>query len=113
MAHEFNELALAGQNYPTWAMDIKISLTFRGIMVALTLAEREREAAFLDTYKYHALYIIQNHLHPDLKSEYVMEEEPDSLWVALKGRYEQQKAILLPDVNHEWTQIRLQDFKSI
>jgi hypothetical protein len=67
----------------------------------------------LDTYKYHALYIIQNHLHPDLKSEYVMEEEPDSLWVALKGRYEQQKAILLPDVNHEWTQIRLQDFKSI
>jgi hypothetical protein len=33
--------------------------------------------------------------------------------VALKGRYEQQKAILLSEANHEWTQIRLQDFKSI
>jgi hypothetical protein len=29
-----------------------------------------------------------------------MEEEPHSLWVALKGRYEQQKAILLPEANH-------------
>jgi hypothetical protein len=51
--------------------------------------EREREATFLDTYKYQALYIIRNHLHPDLKLEYVMEEEAHSLWVALKGRYEQ------------------------
>jgi hypothetical protein len=42
-----------------------------------------------------------------------MEEEPHSLWVALKGRYEQQKAILLPEANHGWTQIRLQNFKSI
>jgi hypothetical protein len=67
----------------------------------------EREAAFLNTYKYHALYIIQNHLHPDLKSEYVMEKQPHSLWVALKGRYEQQKAILLSEANHEWTQICL------
>jgi hypothetical protein len=52
-------------------------------------SSREREAAFLDTYKYQTLYIIQNHIHLDLKSEYVIEEEPHSLWVALKGRYEQ------------------------
>jgi hypothetical protein len=42
-----------------------------------------------------------------------MEQEPHRLWLVLKGRYEQQKAILLPEANHEWTQIRLQDFKSI
>jgi hypothetical protein len=114
MAREFDELAHDGHNYPTCALDIKISLVFCGIMAALTPpAEREREASFLDTYKYHALYIIRNHLHPDLKSEYVMDEESYSLWVALKGRYEQQKVILLSEANHEWTQIRLQDFKSI
>jgi hypothetical protein len=84
MAREFDELT----NYPTWAHDIKISLAFRGIMAALT-TPTEREAAFLDTYKYQALYIIRNHLHPDLKLKYVMEEEPHSLWVTLKGRYEQ------------------------
>jgi hypothetical protein len=42
-----------------------------------------------------------------------MEEEPPSLWVALQGCYEQQKAIPLPEANHEWTQIHFQDFKSI
>jgi hypothetical protein len=87
MTREFDELVLDEHNYPTWALYIKISLAFRGIMAALT-PPVERKATFLDTYKYQTLYIIQNHLHPDLKSEYVMEEEPHSLWVALKGRYE-------------------------
>jgi hypothetical protein len=31
MAHEFEELALYGHNYSTWAMNVKISLTFRGM----------------------------------------------------------------------------------
>jgi hypothetical protein len=35
MAHKFEELALDGHNYPTWAMDIKISLTFRGMYEAI------------------------------------------------------------------------------
>jgi hypothetical protein len=74
-------------NYPTWALDVKISLAFRGILSALSPLV-EREAIFLDTYKYQALFIIRNHLHHDLKSEYVMEEEFHSIWVALKGRYE-------------------------
>jgi hypothetical protein len=35
MAHEFDELALDGHNYPTWTMDIKISLALRGIYEAI------------------------------------------------------------------------------
>jgi len=42
-----------------------------------------------------------------------MEEEPNVLWLSLKNRYEQQKAVILPEANHEWTHIRLQDYKSI
>ena len=42
-----------------------------------------------------------------------MEEEPHALWLSLKARYEQQKAIIMPEANHEWTHLRLQDFKSI
>jgi hypothetical protein len=87
MTREFEEFVLYGHNYPIWVLDIKISLAFWGILSTLSSPE-EWEAAFLDTYKYQALFIIQNHLHPDLKSEYVMEEEPHSLWVALQGRYE-------------------------
>jgi hypothetical protein len=82
MAHEFEELILDGHNYPTWALDVKISLAFRGILPVLS-PPVDREVTFLDTYKYQALFIIRNHLHPDLKSKYVMEEEPHSLWVVL------------------------------
>lgn len=109
---EFAELAHNGQNYPTWAMDVKIALASRGIVAAITPPE-QREAALPDQVKYSALYIIRNHLHIDLKSEYLMEEEPSALWLSLKNRYEQQKAIILPEANHEWSQLRLMDFKSI
>jgi hypothetical protein len=57
MAREFEELVLDGHNYPTWALDIKINLAFHGILPALT-PPTEREVAFLDTYKYQALFII-------------------------------------------------------
>jgi hypothetical protein len=112
MAREFEELALDGHNYPTWALDIKISLASKNILSAL-LPPNERVEPLHDAYKYNAFYIIRHHLHPDLKAEYVMEEEPNVLWLSLKNRYEQQKVVILPEANHEWTHIRLQDYKSI
>jgi hypothetical protein len=45
MVREFDELTLDGYNYPTWALNVKISLAFRGIMTALTPpVERERDS---------------------------------------------------------------------
>jgi hypothetical protein len=43
----------------------------------------------------------------------VIKEEPDVLWAALQTRYEHQKAVILPEANHDWTILRFQDFKSI
>jgi hypothetical protein len=48
-----------------------------------------------------------HHIHLDLKSEYVLEEEPSALWAALQNRYEQQKAVILPEANHDWVHLRL------
>jgi hypothetical protein len=112
MAHEFEELALDGHNYPIWAMDAKISLALRGMYEAIVPpADRQQELPL--THKYNALYIISHHIHPDLKSEYVLEEEPSVLWTALQNRYEQQKAVILPEANYDWIHLRLQDYKSI
>ena len=36
---EFEELALDGHNYPTWAMDVKVSLASRGMAAALVPPE--------------------------------------------------------------------------
>jgi hypothetical protein len=87
MTHEFDEFDLDGHSYTTWAMDVKISLALRGVYEAI-LPPEERTVLLLDPFKYNALYIIRNHLHVDLKSEYVMEEEPNVLWNALQTRYE-------------------------
>jgi hypothetical protein len=93
-------------------MDVKISLALRVLYEAI-LPPEERIVPPLDPFKYNALYIIRNQQHVDLKSEYVNEEEPHVLWAALQIRYEQQKAVILPETNHDWTMLRLQDFKSI
>ena len=112
MAREFEELALDGHNFPTWALDIKISLAAKGIVAALTPPD-DRAQPLSDQFKYAALFIIRHHIHADLKSEYALEEEPSTLFAALKTRYEQKIAIILPEAQHEWNHIRLQDFKSI
>jgi hypothetical protein len=78
------------------------------------LADLEKGAqALLEKSKYEALYIIPNHIHPGLKSEYMMEENPHELWKNLKQHYEQQKATVLPKATHEWKHLRLQDFKTV
>jgi hypothetical protein len=35
MTREFEKLSLDGHNYPTWVMDVKISLALRGIYEAI------------------------------------------------------------------------------
>jgi hypothetical protein len=97
-------------------MDVKISLSSRGIAGALIPPEnppQEGDAQVTEQQKYTALALIRQHIHPDLKSEYLMEESPSNMWQSLKTRYEQQKAVILPEASHEWTHLRLQDFKSV
>jgi hypothetical protein len=65
MTHEFEELVLNGHNYPTSAMNIKISLALHGVYEAI-LPPKKRTVPLLDAFKYNALYIIRNHLQIDL-----------------------------------------------
>jgi hypothetical protein len=85
MTCEFEELILDGHNYPTCSKDIKIS-SLHGMYEAI-VPPAERTVQLVEPYKYNALYIIRNHIHPDLKSEYVMEEEPSTLWTAIQIHY--------------------------
>jgi hypothetical protein len=112
MTREFKKFALNEHNYPTWAIDVKISLALRGMYEAIT-PPGERQQELLPTHQCNVLYIIRNHIHLDLKSEYVLEEEPSALWAALQNHYEQQKVVILLEANHDWVHLRLQDYKSI
>ena len=111
-AKEFEQLALDGHNYPTRAVDVKVSLLSRRLYRAVAPPVEGAEPLD-DQYVFSALYIIRSHIHPDLKAEYLLEENPRNLWTSLKKRYEQQKALILPAANYEWTHLRLQDFKTV
>src|SRR6266540_6750245 len=107
---DFNELGADGSNYLTRAMDVKIILSFKGFINIINEASSSSRT-ILDSAKYAALHFLRHHLHPDLKNKYLMEEDPRALWVALKERYDHQRAIILPEAKPEWSLIRLMAFK--
>ena len=88
MAHlvnkDFAELAADGSNYLTWAMDVKIMLTAKGYIN--TIEDPNPQAPVTDEAKYTTLYFLRHHIHPDLKNEYMMEENPRALWVYCRSK---------------------------
>jgi hypothetical protein len=58
-------------------------------------------------HQHNALYIIRHHIHPYLKSEYVLEEESSIIWAAFQNHCEQQKVVILPEANHNWVHLHL------
>ena len=83
---EFEELALDGSNYPTWASDIKITLTSRGLLATIEAAQAG--VVLQDKQIYTALALLRFYIHKDLKAEYLMTKNPRELWDSLKERYE-------------------------
>ena len=61
--------------------------------------------------RYRVLSILREFIHRDVKVEYLLEENPKTLWLALKAHYDRQKELIWPD--YEWNHLCLQDFKSI
>ena len=102
---EFEELALNGSNYLTWASDVKIALASRSLLA--TIQEPQTGVVLQDKHIYTAFALLQFYIHKDLKFKYLMIENPHELWIALKEQYEQQKELIWPEANHEWNHLCL------
>ncbi|XP_068338991.1 uncharacterized protein [Pyrus communis] len=105
---DFVALDIAGKNYLTWVVDVKIRLEAWNL--AETIKE-ENNASSQDRAK--AMIFIRRHLDEGLKSKYQTVEDPLALWKALRNRYNHQKTVILPRAHYEWTHLRIQDFKSV
>jgi hypothetical protein len=83
---EFKVLDVDDSNYLTWATDVKIKLD--GMSLDHTIVQREAskdERTKPD--KVRALHCLRHHLHPDMKSKYMMERDPLVLWQSLMDRF--------------------------
>ncbi|CAN6679158.1 unnamed protein product [Malus baccata var. baccata] len=59
------------------------------------------------------MIFIRHHLLEALKSKYLTVEDPLALWNALRSKYNHQRTVILPRARHDWTHLRIQDFKSV
>ncbi|XP_062014184.1 uncharacterized protein LOC133730648 [Rosa rugosa] len=105
---EFVALEVSGMNYLKWTQDVKLHLTankMRSTIIANNITPEDMKAR--------VMIFIRKHMEKALKVEYLAEEDPRSLWVALEERFNHQRDIYLPEVRHDWQNIRFQDFKTV
>ncbi|XP_038688646.1 uncharacterized protein LOC119987805 [Tripterygium wilfordii] len=105
---EFLPLDVSGENYLSWYDDVETH--FVASNLSKTIIDGSHESP-QDRAK--ALIFLRRHLHEELKSEYLSIKNPLDLWKNLKERYEHQKCVILLNTQFQWTNMRLQDFKTV
>ena len=105
---EFVPLAVSGENYISWARDVKMYLASMGLGDTIV---KGKDTTGQEQAK--AMIFICHHIDESLKWQYVTLENPRELWEKLKERYENMKTIVLPNARNEWHNLRLQDFKTV
>ena len=80
---EFVALDITGKYYLSWTLDVEIHLDVMNLGDAI---KKGNQASLQDHVK--AFIFIWHHLHEDLNSEYLILNDPLTLWNELKGRYD-------------------------
>ncbi|KAK9911205.1 hypothetical protein M0R45_035126 [Rubus argutus] len=60
-----------------------------------------------------AIILMIRHMDESLQSEYLNEEDPRKLWVALEERFGNVRESLLPDLEVKWLNLRFCDYSSV
>ncbi|XP_068314917.1 uncharacterized protein [Pyrus communis] len=107
---DFTTLEVSGMNYLKWVQDVKLYLTATNLHPAI---EKETDEPIGEAEKPTAMIFIRRHIHDALQTEYLVEEDPRVLWVALADRFDHQNDTFLPEARHDWQHLRFQDFKSV
>lgn len=106
---EFEVLAPQGQNYLTWKSDCLVVLGSKKLRVAIGIEKGDPT----EEQNYQALHFLRHHLSSTLKNEYMAEENPKDLWVALEKRFEKLKYSIKPRAIQDWANLRFADYKTV
>ncbi|KAM1926869.1 hypothetical protein ACFX13_033987 [Malus domestica] len=77
---DFTALEVSGRNYLKWVQDVKLHLTAKNLRPAI---EEATDKPVGEAEKATAMIFIRRHIHDALQTEYLAEEDPRALWVAL------------------------------
>ena len=105
---KFVTFDISGNNYLSWILGVEIH--FDVMNLGATIKE-ENQASLQDHAK--ALICLHHHLHEGLKNEYLMVNDPFTIWSNLKEKYDHKKTVILPKAQYDWMHLRLQDFKTV
>jgi hypothetical protein len=84
-------LDISGNNYLSWILDAEIHLE---VMNLENTIKKDNQASQQDCAK--AMIFLHNHLHEELKTEYLIVNDSLTLWNNLRERYENRKTVILP-----------------
>ena len=90
---DFTAPETSGRNYLKWVQDVKLHLTAKGMRATIEtlIADKPIDEA------QKATAFIRRHIHDALQTEYLVEEDLRTLWLALADRFDHQKDIYLPE----------------
>ncbi|XP_070660631.1 uncharacterized protein [Malus domestica] len=91
---DFTALEVSRKNYLKWVQDVKLHLTAKNLRSAI---EEETDNPVSKAEKATDMIFIRRHIHNALQTEYLAEEDPRALWVALNDHFDHQNDIFLPE----------------
>ena len=110
---EFGILDMQGKQYKRWVSDVEQTFIGKGYTIAINPpAEGEGEQPTPEL-KAQALMFLRRHIHPNLKQQYLRKTDPKDLWDTLKTRFDNVLDSMLPELQEEWSTIRLLDFNEV
>ncbi|XP_068340436.1 uncharacterized protein [Pyrus communis] len=107
----FTALEVSRRNYLKWVQNMKLYLTAKGIRATIEAPTNDKPVD--EAQKATAIIFIQRHIHDALQTEYLTEDHPRTLWLALADRFDHQKDIYLPEARHDRQHLRFQNFKFV
>ncbi|KAB2617695.1 hypothetical protein D8674_013564 [Pyrus ussuriensis x Pyrus communis] len=82
---DFTALKVFGKTYLKWVQDVKLHLTAKNLCLAI---EDETDNPIGKAEKATTMIFIRSHIHEALQTEYLAEEDPRTLWIALVDRFD-------------------------
>ncbi|XP_068322815.1 uncharacterized protein [Pyrus communis] len=106
----FTALEVFGRNNLKWVQDVKLYLTAKNLRPTI---KEKTDNPVGKAEKAIVMIFIQRHIHDALQTEYLDENDPRALWVALADRFDHQKDIFLLEARQDCQYLLFQDFKYV